>query len=94
MDGLVYIDKHEQPSNNPCFSSLLQKYYGSITPEVTVQYITAIEQTGDMHIAIYDFANNHIFVSNASPFVNGTFTPAYDRPFVRLDTKALFNLKN
>jgi hypothetical protein len=90
MDGLVYIDKHVQPSHNPCYGSLLQKYYGNLTPEITIRQIVALEQTGDMQIAVMDFASHQMYVANASPFVNGTCVPAYQRPFVRLDMKALF----
>jgi len=47
-----------------------------------------------MHIGVYDYQNNLMYVSNASPYVNQTFTPAYQRPFVRLDLNELFNLAN
>lgn len=79
----IWVLQHEQPSSDPCLGSLLKKYYGKIDPIVTLQYITAVFQTGDMHIAIYDFSTMQMYVSNASPYVNGTFTPAYDRPFTR-----------
>jgi len=89
--GLVYLDKHVQPSHNQCLGSLLQKYYGQITPENTIQYITSLHQTGDMHIAIYDFANKYMYVSNASPVEH--FVKAYDRKFVRFNMGKLFNEK-
>jgi len=89
--GLVYIDKHPQPSTNPCLGSLLQTYYGKITPENTIQYICALHQTGDMHIAIYDFAKKHMYVSNATPVQH--LVNAYDRKFIRFDLDKLFNEK-
>jgi hypothetical protein len=46
MEGLVYLDKHPQPSEHVCFSSLLQQYYGSITPQNTIKYITSQGETG------------------------------------------------
>jgi len=90
MNGVVYIDKHVQPSHNPCLASLLQKYYGNLTPSVIKTYVTALHQTGDMHIAIYDFKENLVYVSNASPYVNNTYIPAYNRQFIQLDMTALF----
>jgi len=93
MKGLVYIDKHVQPSHNLCFSSLMEKYYGNYTPEITKTYIVPIEQTGDMHIAIYDYKENLVFVANASPYINSSFIPAYNRPFIQLNMTRLFNEK-
>eukprot|EP01121_Diplochlamys_sp_Union-15-3_P022779 TRINITY_DN979_c0_g1_i2.p1 TRINITY_DN979_c0_g1~~TRINITY_DN979_c0_g1_i2.p1 ORF type:complete len:363 (+),score=59.70 TRINITY_DN979_c0_g1_i2:98-1186(+) len=93
MNGVVYVDKHVQPSKNPCLSSLLQNYYGSIDAVTMFQHITAEFQTGDMHIAIYDFANQYMYVSNASPYVNGTYVPAYNRRFIQLDMSKLFSVK-
>jgi len=90
MPGIVFIDKHVQPSHNPCLGLLLQKYYGNITPEITKTYITALHETGNMHIAIYDFKANNVYVANASPYVNNTYIPAFNRPFIQLDMTALF----
>jgi hypothetical protein len=96
MPGLVFIDKHTQPSEDPCMGSLMQQYYGSLDAVTTIRYITALEQTGDMHIAIYDFANQYMYVSNASPYnsTTGSCVPAYERPFTRLDMGKLFKEKN
>jgi hypothetical protein len=47
--------------------------------------------TLDMHIAIFDYAANFVYVSNASPYINGQYIPAYDRQFIRLDMTKLFN---
>ena len=59
--GLVFVDKHTQPSSDPCLNTLLHKYYGQLNPENTLRYITSEFQTGDMHIAIYDFQNNLMY---------------------------------
>eukprot|EP01138_Halocafeteria_seosinensis_P011254 gb/GECG01011496.1/.p1 GENE.gb/GECG01011496.1/~~gb/GECG01011496.1/.p1 ORF type:complete len:448 (+),score=37.37 gb/GECG01011496.1/:1-1344(+) len=83
---MLFINKHTQPSHSPCMNDLMDQYYGSISAENTIRYITAGEQTGDMHIAIYDFENKYLYVSSASVACkNCTVTPAYDRPFSRLD---------
>jgi hypothetical protein len=58
FEGLVFVDKHTQPSGDSCLNSLLHQYYGSIDAATTLKYITAQFQTGDMHIAIYDFENS------------------------------------
>jgi len=89
IENVVYIDKHVQPSHDPCLASLLQTYYGRIDAVNSLRYITSQFKTGDMHIAIYDFHNSLMYVANASPMPN--VVPAYSRPFVRLDMAQLFN---
>jgi hypothetical protein len=44
------------------------RYYGNINPQNTLQYITAQFQTGDMHIAIYDFENSMMYVGRLRVF--------------------------
>jgi len=55
-------------------ADLLKKHYGNISPETTIKYITAQHQTGDMHIAIYDYANMHLY---AQLIVNSFFPPKF-----------------
>jgi hypothetical protein len=92
FDGLVFVDKHKQPSHHMCLGSLLKQYYGKIAPALTARDITAVHQTGDMHIMIMDYAQSVTWVSNASPFNATTQTaiPAYDRQFTIFDMKTLF----
>jgi len=93
MEGVVFVDKHVQPSHDPCLGSLMQQYYGSLDVTNTIQYITAQLQTGDMHIGVYDFAQNLVYVANASPWNNATqtYVPAYNQQFVMLNATSLFD---
>ena len=54
----------------------------------------SVVQTGDSHIAIFDFQNDAVFVSNAlltgSTAGNYTATAAYDGIYTRLNMTALF----
>jgi len=95
FQGLVYIDKHPQPSTHKCFGDLMKSNYGNITAENTIKYITSGEETGDMHIGIMDFAEKAMYVSNAAPYssVTKSAQPAYDRPFVKVDLSAMFAKK-
>jgi len=94
MDGVVYLDKHSQPSTDTCMGGLLETYYGDIDALKILQYIAPRQETGDMHVAVYDYAENYMYVSNASPVPpNGNATqvvPAYNRPYIRLDMNQLF----
>jgi hypothetical protein len=68
-------------------NDLLHASYASITGLLTLQYITALEQTGDMHIAVMDFGADALYVANASP--DGSQL-AYDATFVSFSMSALW----
>lgn len=59
--------------------------YGQITPEVTVQNITSVVKTGDLHVAIYDLTDNVLYVANARGTGEHGPDPAYQRQFIKLD---------
>ena len=93
FESLVFVDKHTQPSHDPCLNSLMHLYYGKLTPEVMMSNVTALFETGDMHIAVYSFQDNLMYVSNASPMIGNdtsSVIPAYNRPFIRLNMTTLF----
>ena len=73
------------PGYDEALYNQLTKYYGNITAENTIQDITAIVQTGNLHIAVYDLTNMILYVANAAR--DGVSGPkmAYDRTFTRLD---------
>lgn len=79
------------PGYNLILSKLIQKYYGQLTPEVGYQYITAMEQSGDSHLAWYDLTNMKIFVSFAAPHASTGPSEAYARQFAKFDVNALFD---
>ena len=85
--GLVFINKHVQPSSEPCMNDLMHALYGSISGLATWQYVTALEQTGDMHIMVMDWQADALFVANASP---GGGQLAYDATFVSFRMSSLW----
>lgn len=91
--SLVYINKHVQPSDDQCMNDLMHTYYGSLDGPTIVKYVTAMEQTGDMHIGIYDWGQSLMYVSNAGLSVAGADgPPAYDRQFLRFNMTELWAL--
>ena len=86
--NLVFINKHVQPSSEPCMNDLLHSIYSSIDGLNTFQYVTALERTGDMHIAVFDFGADKLYLSNASPDGNEL---AYDATFVEFTMSTLWN---
>ena len=79
------------PGYNQILSEQLLKYYGSINAANTMRYITAITQTGNLHIAIYDYANDDVYISIAAKSDEDTTDIyAYQRQFIRFDLVQLF----
>ena len=90
LPGVVYWDKHVQPTHTYCYGSLLKQYYGQIGVENTIQQIAALSETGDMQIAIFDFKQNYAYVANARADGESGPDKAYQRSFVRLDMGKAF----
>jgi isopenicillin-N N-acyltransferase-like protein len=85
---LVFINKHVQPSAEPCMNDLMHAAYGSLTGRAAAQFVAALEQTGDMHVMAVDFAGaGELLVSNAG--VGGALS-AYDAPIVSFNLSALW----
>lgn len=96
MEGLVFVDKHVQPSSDPCMGSLISSLYGSLDAETILRQIIAPFQTGDLHASAYDFGNNVLFAGVAGQFLDSNSTgvqPAYDRPFFKFNMSNLLNEK-
>jgi len=96
IQDVVYIDKFVQPSNHECLGSLLQKSQGAIDVQTLIDVSSQL-QTGDLHIGIFDFQMNQMYVSVASqqgpypPPSNFTLIPAYDRQFLQIDLNLFLN---
>jgi isopenicillin-N N-acyltransferase-like protein len=66
--------------------------HGRITPELSIANITAVVQTGSLHVAVYDLTDNLLFVANAQGKQDTTGSKdAYARQFLRLDMTTAFN---
>jgi isopenicillin-N N-acyltransferase-like protein len=78
------------PGYNSVLGAQLQKNYGNINAATTIKDITAIAQTGDLHIAIYDLANMILHTANARRDGAGGPALAYDRSFIRIDMAQVF----
>ena len=44
---LLFINKHVQPSTEPCMNDAIKALYGSVTAEALVRYVAAVEETGN-----------------------------------------------
>lgn len=101
MENLVYVDKHPQPSHdgvNGTLPTALGDFYGDMSVEnarVVVQY----HETGDAHIAMYDYGANRLLFSIGRINEDGEYGPvggdlkswkAYTRPYLSYDLDDLW----
>ena len=88
----IYVNKHKQPSNDPCLADLLQAQWGNITAEYLYRYVSPVLQTGSLHVAVYDYKNKLMYISNAAKWdPPHNQTKGYDRPFIQIDLDKEFN---
>lgn len=92
------------PAYNTVLSEQLKKWYGKITPEVAIKYLTAVEMSGrnqvtqtdfggDNHLAFYDLARMNIWVAFAAPHGVSGNVAAYARQFTKFDANLLLQEK-
>eukprot|EP01087_Luapelamoeba_hula_P014711 TRINITY_DN435_c0_g1_i1.p1 TRINITY_DN435_c0_g1~~TRINITY_DN435_c0_g1_i1.p1 ORF type:complete len:417 (+),score=67.74 TRINITY_DN435_c0_g1_i1:42-1292(+) len=66
---------------------------GNVTALNTVRYIAPVTQTGNLHIAVYDFDQMLMYVANAKSPSESGLPFAYQRAFVELNMRNLFAQK-
>jgi len=93
IKNALYVDKHVQPSHNPCLGDIIQEHHGSIDAFTLFQHIAAEHQTGDMQVCVYDYENMEMYVANADPYNPKGFTRAYENTFTKFDMGSLFAQK-
>ncbi len=101
MENVVYVDKHPQPSHDGPTGTLptaLGDFYGNISMD-TSRTILQYHQTGDQHIAMYDFGASQMLISVGRINENGDYGPvggdlsswkAYNRPYLQFDLNNLW----
>ena len=95
IKDVIYVNKHKQPSNDPCLAELLNSTT-NIDSQYLWKYAAAVSQTGDMHAAVYDYQNRFMYVANAGIYnkTSKYAQPAYERPFIALNMTQLFDEPN
>jgi len=79
------------PAYNTVLSQQIMKYYGTITPEIAIKYLTAVEMSGDNHLAFYDLVGMKFYVSFAAPRGVTGSSDAYARQFTKFDASSLLS---
>jgi len=90
---VAYVDKHMQPSHNPCLGELLTAARGQLSAEYLATEVSGIEQSGDIHAATFDDRAQTVYFSTMKKTWDTGSMPinAYDRPWTKLDARALFD---
>jgi hypothetical protein len=78
------------PGNSQAMYNQITKHWGNLSAEVAIRDITAVETSGDTHLAYYDLKKMKMWVSFArQSWLTGP-TNAFDRQFVSFDLASLF----
>jgi hypothetical protein len=80
--------------NVPAFDKplhdMLQKHYGNLTGEITLREILPTVRTGNLQVAIYDLTDMVVWTANARAEGESGPLNAYQRAYIKLDMKKLF----
>jgi hypothetical protein len=91
FEGVAYIDKHPQPSPHADMPDLVKEYYGKMTAKNIVQNFPRLMESGDVHIALYDFGEKQAYVAVGTTNSTGSFVrKAYSSPFIQFDMESLW----
>lgn len=92
LPNVTYVDKHMQPSNNPCLGNLLREGMGKLNAEYLATTVASFEQSGDIHAATFDDLNQIAYFSIMKKSFDTGAAPenAYDRQWTKLDMRALW----
>jgi len=80
------------PAYNTVLSGQIKEWYGKITPEIAIKYLTAVEMSGDNHLAFYDLTAMKFYVAFAAPFGVTGKKEAFARQFTKFDANALLKM--
>jgi len=101
IEDVVYADKHPQPSGEGPEGTLptaLTDFWGNISLD-TARTIIQHHQSGDQHIAMYDYGDSQMLLSVGRINEDGDYGPvggdlsswkAYNRPWLQFDLNNLW----
>lgn len=99
IENIAYVDKHPQPSHSDDLPQALNDFHGNVTCETT-KIITKFHNTGDLHIASFDFSSKWMYLSIGKINENGEYGPvggdldswkAYNRPYLKFNLEDLWS---
>ena len=67
---------------------------GQLNATYTMQQVSGLVQSGNLHIVIYDWTNDDLYISVAKKSYGSGPSNAYDRPFMILSFKDLWDTES
>ena len=91
LEDVVYwgmswnVPKYDQPLHDQ-----LKAHYGKINAATVIETILPTVRTGNLQVAVYDLTAQKIWTANARAEGESGPLNAYERTFVEVDMKAVF----
>jgi isopenicillin-N N-acyltransferase like protein len=86
---IPYVLWKAYPDDTPCFSSIINAFYGKLTPEIYYRYVAPLGLTGDSQVAVMDYATDDIYCMYPNPV---TSEPGYNCPPIKIPLGEFFKL--
>ncbi|CAF1585336.1 unnamed protein product [Rotaria magnacalcarata] len=90
LKDIVYWDPHPQPSDHPCFGSLLIDHYNHLDAATIIRNITSLLETGNTLNLILDYGENAAYLAYSAPDDPQGPIEAFNRVHTRIDMTKLF----
>jgi len=85
-EGVVYVDKHTQPTSHQCVGELIKESYGSLSAPTFIRDVLSAEQSGNLLAVVMDFGAQDFYCSVGTAEEN-----AYNRPWMKFDAASLLS---
>ncbi|KAJ9457972.1 Protein dcd1B [Diplonema papillatum] len=99
IDHVVYVDRHPQPSHDPAMYNALKMFPGNLTGLNIAQNVPRLTRSGDVHLAVFDFAEEQVYMGFGLTNANWTSYGVDDagmacyRPLLRFSMPSFWSEK-
>ena len=83
-DMMYWAMDWDCPTFDRVMAAQLEHFHGNVTAENLLRVVLPTVNTGNLHVAIYDWSDAAMYVANAQP-AGATAVDAYLQPYTRLD---------
>ena len=82
------------PNYSEVLARQINNFHGKLTADVIIREIVSIEQSGSLHIAVYDLVNEFVYIANARGTSESGPLDAYDRLVLTLHSQTYRKQEN
>ena len=89
IDVIVFVSGMDWlcPNYSEVLARQINSFHGKLTADVIIREIVSIEQSGSLHIAVYDLVNEFVYIANARGTSESGPLDAYDRLVLTLHSQ-------